>query len=330
MHNFKKILLRILLIVGFLCIVNKGSRFLYDSPTNISGYAIRDIQEHKGEVDTLLLGTSLMHWGVNGQVLEEKIGGTVYNLATSAQSICSSYYLLKDQTDINPIKKVFMGIHAISLINDTDGYISVREGIYDRIQIPINKLSYMLETAEMREYEQYLFFPTRVKNLLDFGRVKDTIIYKLGDAYKNNESPQDAELVYQGMGDENTYVEYDGSFDDEKLGDDAIWNRDNIIPENVYYLEKIAAFCRENDIELNFVVVPPTWEFTKLMGDLEDFHEYLLGYCEKYGAGLYDFNKYKGIFDILTDDCYQDKKHLNARGSEIFAGLLGDWYLKEQ
>lgn len=330
MRNFKKILLRILLIFAFLCIVNKGGRFLYDTPENMAGYAIRDIKENKGEVDTLLLGTSLMHWGVNGQTLEEKIGGTVYNLATSAQSIRSSYYLLKDQTDINPIKRVFMGIHAISLINDTDGYIAIREGIYDRIQSPLNKLSYMLETAEPREYEQYLFFPTRVKDVLDVERVKDTVKYKLGEEYKKNESPKDEELIYQGMGDENTSVEYDGSFDDERLGDDAIWNRDNIIPENVYYLEKLSALCQEKNIQLNFVVVPPTWEFTKLMGDLEDFHQYLLGYCEEYGADLYDFNEYEGIYDYLTDDCYQDKKHLNTKGAKVLAGLLGDWYLKEQ
>src|SRR5699024_5699722 len=108
-----------------------------------------------------------------------------------------------------------------------------------------------------------------VKDVLDVERVKDTVKYKLGEEYKKNESPKDEELIYQGMGDENTSVEYDGSFDDERLGDDAIWNRDNIIQENVYYLEKLSALCQEKNIQLNFVVVPPTWEFTKLMGDLE-------------------------------------------------------------
>lgn len=331
MRNFKKIFPRILLILVFLCILNTGMRFVYESVRNTIVYTRRDLKETKGEIETIVLGTSLAHWGINSNVLGEMLDSPAFNLATSAQPLSGSYYLLKDQVQVNPVKRVFLGIHVPSLINDMDEEgIEIREGIYDRMLSSLVKTEYMFCSAKPYEYERYLFYPARVENVLNATVAKRNITYKFTDAFKNNIGPADQmEYVYQGNGNENTEKQYDGSFADEKLGEDATWSRTKVLAVNEEYMKKIADFCKEKNIELNLVVTPMTWEFTKLMGDLEDFHQYLQDFCDQNHAVLYDFNQYEKVHEVFTNEDYQDKKHFNSKGAEKFARLLGEWYLEE-
>lgn len=331
MRSFKKILPRILLVIVFLCVLNSGMRFLYESVRNTMVYTRQDLKDTKGETETLVLGTSLAHWGINSNVLGEVIDSPSFNLATSAQPLSGSYFLLKDQANVNPIKRVFLGIHVPSLINDTNEEgIEIREGIFDRMLSPLVKAEYLLDSAEPYEFERYLFYPARVANVFNPKVAKRNVAYKLTDDFKNNIGPEgQMEYVYQGNGNENTENEYDGSFNDEKLGEDATWKRSKVLDINEEYMQKIADFCKKENIELNLVVTPMTWEFTKLMGDMDDFHNYLQEFCDENGAGLYDFHEYEDVFEIFTNEDYQDKKHFNSKGAEKFARLLGEWYLED-
>lgn len=328
MRNFKKIIPRILLITVFLMVFEGAVHFVYRGADNNIDYTVRDLKKSKGQVETVLLGTSLVHWGINGQVLGETIDSTTFNLATSAQPLDVSYYLLKDIVKRNPVKRVFLGIHATTMLNDYNDNIAIRQGAYDRILSPVGKLEYVLKTADWGEHEQYLFYATRVKNILTWEKAKANVKYKLSEDYKNNIPPEGQEYIYLGMGDESTEMAYDGSYDKKKLGKQSVWKRKRILELNSEYLQKIGEFCEKKGIELNIVVMPMTWEYTRLMGDMDDMHDYFQDFCDKNNASLFDFNRYEGIYDHLTSDCYQDKKHLNLKGSKVLGRLLGEWYLE--
>ncbi|MDO4336679.1 MAG: hypothetical protein Q4C91_01155 [Eubacteriales bacterium] len=329
MRSFKKILVRIVILAAFLIVFDKAVRFVYQSPGENIIYTKNDLKESKGEVETLILGTSLAHWGVNGGVLGELLDSTTFNLATSAQPLEGSYYFLRQQLKDNPLERVFLGVHATSLINNYDENTALKEGIFDRLSSPLLKAEYLLRTADTKEYEQYLFYAARVENVMTWEKAKRYVKYKLSDDFRNNIPPEGQKMKYMGMGDENTQAVYDGSFDDESLGDDAIWAREKVYETNEIYLQKIADLCSENGVELNLFVTPMTWEFTRLMGDLDDMHEYLEEFAEKNNANLFDANQYEGIYEIFTDDCYQDKKHFNAKGAEKFSELLAKWYQEQ-
>lgn len=329
MRNFRKILLRVILLGAFLFAFNKVVRFMYEAPNQNVIYTRNDLKESKGEVETLILGTSLMHWGVNGETLGEVLDSTTFNLATSAQPMDGAYYLLKDQIKHNPLKRVFLGVHTAVMQTDTNSNINLRRGIFDRIQSPLGKIEYMFKTAEFSEYESYLFYSTRIDNVMTLEKTKKNVKYKLSDDYRNNMSPQRTRYTYQGMGDENTQKVYDGSFSAKKLRKDTVWNRKRLKENSTTHLQMIADLCNENGVELNIVIPPLTWEYTKLMGDLDDMHDYFQEYCTKNGANLYDFTNYEGIYELLPNECYQDKKHLNAEGAVKFSRLLGECYLED-
>ena len=192
MRNFKKILPRILLILVFLCIFNMGIRYTYESVRNTMVYTRNDLRDTKGEIETLVLGTSLTHWGIDSNVLGETIGSEAFNLSTSAQPLSGSYYLLKDQARVNPIKRVFLGIHVPALVNDTNTEgIEIREGIFDRMLSPVVKAEYLFKTAAPNEYERYLFYAARVENVLNERVAKRNLDYKKTEDFKNNIGPEE-------------------------------------------------------------------------------------------------------------------------------------------
>lgn len=329
MRNFRKILLRVMLLGAFLMVFNKAVRFVYEEPNQNVIYTRSDLKKSNGEVETLILGTSLMHWGVNGQVLGEVLDSPTFNLATSSQPMDGTYYLLKDQIKHNPLKRVFLGVHVTVMQNDTNSNINLRRGIFDRIQSPLGKLEYMFKTAEPKEYESYLFYSTRVDNVMTWEVAKSNVKYKLSDDYRNNKSPENSRYTYQTMGDENTEKIYDGSFSVEKLRKSTVWNRKRLLEINTTHLQKIADICKKNGVELNLVIPPMTWEYTKHAGDLDDMHNYFQEFCDENDANLYDFTYYDGIYDIFPNEYFQDKKHLNARGAVKFAELIGETYLED-
>lgn len=330
MRNFKKLLVRGILILAFLFCFEQGVRFVYEPVGNNSIYTVKDLKTREGTLETLVLGTSLAHWGIDTNVLEQTIDSPSFNLATSAQPLDASYYLLKDQAKRNPLKRVFLGIHVTSLINENQG-IQIKEGVFDRILSPVGKAEYLLRTAGWKEFEQYLFYAARVENVLTKDKAIENIKYKMSEKFKNGIPPEGQYLFYLGSGNENKRQVYDGKFAKKKLGEDATWKRSKVIEATEDSLEKIGKFCEQKGIELNLVVMPMTWEFTKLMGDLDDFHAYLQEFCDENRANLYDFHTYEGVYDgLFTNEDYQDKKHFNVEGAKKCARILGEWYLSAQ
>ncbi|MDO4276149.1 MAG: hypothetical protein Q4D16_20975 [Eubacteriales bacterium] len=326
MRSFRKILLRLILIAAFLKVFDMGIRFAYQAPGTTAIYAINDLKESKGQVETLILGTSLVHWGIKGLQLGDALESTTYNLATAAQPLNGSYYLLKDQVKHNDIKRLFLGVHVSSMTRDYNSNIKLREGIYDRMLSPLSKIEYLYQTADYNEYLQYLFFSARLDNLTDWDQVKNNVEYKLSNDFKENRSPAKRKYVYQGMGDENTKAVYKGTFAKKRLPRRSCWDRSLIIDKNVEYLQKIADFCEEEGIELNLVIMPMVQEITRLMGDMNDMHVFYQEFCDKNNARLFDFYQYENIYEILPNDCYQDEKHLNSKGAEKFTELFANWY----
>lgn len=327
MRNFKRFLLPVVVIVVFLVMLDKGARFVYQDPGNLIIYSKNDLKKSKGEVETLLLGTSLVHWGINGQMLGDALESTTFNLATAAQPLSGSYYLLKDQIKYNDIKKVFLGVHVSTMTRDYGMGIKIRESIFERLLSPLGKLEYLYKTADCAEYPRYLFFLARQDNLFDYEQVEKNVTYKRTDDFKNNISPPKKKYVYQTMGNDNTRAVYKGNYAQKRLPKKSVWNRENIIDYNEEYLQMIADLCRENEIELNLVIMPMVPEITKLLGDIGDMHEYYADFCSRNNATLFDFNRYENIYGILPNEYFQDAKHLNVKGANVFTGLLTDWYL---
>lgn len=324
MRSFRKIICRVIVLLVFGVVVSIGGRYIYESPRIPIVYVRKELKETKGTVDTLLLGTSLVHWGLDPSVISEELDAVCFNLATDIQPLSSSYYLLKDQIKNNPIKRVFIGTGVAGMQSDTNTAVGRRLTILDRILSPSVKLEYMFKEGEFKDFEQFLIYPTRVENVLDLEEIKRNVSYKQTEEFQNNISPSYAYWQYFGMGFQGHERVYDGKFSAEKLSEGSIWNRENIFEGSVNAIRNMAELCKENDVELNIVIFPHVYEYAKMQGDLSDMDAWFTEFCEELGIGLYDYNytAYEGIYEILPDEYYYDKKHLNAKGAAAIAHLL--------
>lgn len=325
--NIGKIASRIAIIVIFVIVLNQAVRFLYEPPNRNGIYTVNEIKQTEGQVETLILGSSLAHWGVDGNMLGEKLNTLTLNLATSAQPLSGSYYFLKEQSKINPITRVFLGVHVTSMQRDNNKALDVRQWIYDRLVTLTGKLDYLVHTAEPSELEQYLLYATRIDNVLDFDKAEQNVTYKFSEEYENNIPPKSNGFTYYGMGNENTEEEYDGSYDNSKIGTAEYWNRDNILDTSAEYLNKIIKLCQERNIELNIFLTPLTYDYGSAIGDLEDLNLYFTDLCKNCGANFYDPAQDGNMYEIYPDEYFQDQKHLNRKGAEKFTTMLSDWYL---
>ncbi|MDO4307218.1 MAG: hypothetical protein Q4C77_10305 [Eubacteriales bacterium] len=328
MRSFRKIICRIAVLCIFAVAVNEAGRYLYESVENPVVYARKDLEETKGTVETLLLGSSLIHWGLDPAVISEELDTVCMNLGTDVQPLGGSYFLLKDQIQNNPVKRVFLGMGVAGMVSNTNTLTGRRLAILDRMLSPAVKLEYLIQEGEFKDLEQVLLYPTRVENILNFDLIKSNILYRQSEEFQQGISPESARWQNEGMGFQSNDQVYDGNYTTEKMVRNGLWSRKNIRPEAVEYLTQMAELCHENGIEFNIIIFPHSYEYASMQGDLADMDVYFEEFCSNLGIGLFDYNytAYEGIYDILPTEYYWDKKHLNKTGAARIAQLLCSEY----
>lgn len=331
MRNFKKILLRFLLIVLFIVLIDRVGHYLYESVGDNTYFTIDELKEVDGTIETLLLGTSLMQRGMDPAIISETLDTTCFNLASSAQPIAGSYYLLKDQINRSPIERVFMGVSVKSFVSDEDSKSTTSKlRAFDLIRSPLIKWQFLTEIAEPGEYERFLFFPARVEKVVGLSAMIRNVKYRQTAAYQNRISYPGAPFEYYGMGFQSNVEAYDGSQAKNVIPETSVWAREKILDENISYLKKMAELCQENNVELNIVVFPHVEDYATKQGNLADMDDYLRDFCTEIGANLYNYNytARPDIYRILPNEYFMDRKHLNTTGAAQMAGMLCQDYQK--
>lgn len=332
MHIIKKVVPRVLILILFILALNRVTRYAYESPESNTPFTMQDERQVKGTVDTIAIGTSLVHLGVDPEILDEELECTSFNLGSSAQPIAGSYYLLKDQVLNNPIKRVFLGFNTVglNLKREESDKVPSKLGIFDRIMSPLVRAEFVLDLVEFPYYEKFFFYPTRIKKFSNLKAVKENIAYKRSEAYKAQISPEGVLNSYHTMGHETTDVSKYLEGEQPKMPGKAKWDREDIEAENIEYMRKIGEYCQKKGVECNIVIMPMAEPCAKKQGDLTDMDQFFQEICDEVGANLYSFNytSCENVYDFLPNECFYDGKHLNKKGAEAFTKLLAEEYKK--
>ena len=330
MRNFSKILAGLALLVLLLIGADRVGRMFYESAMDSVIFTREELKEAEGTIETLLVGNSLIHWGMDPHIVEEKLDTICFNMGSSAQSIAGSYYIIKDQLEKNPVNRIFLALSVQLLLTDEE-VTDARLPVWDRLMTNKVKLEYLLSEAEPKEWEQFLFYPCRVDNVLNFTQIERNVSYKKTELFKARQTFPGAKYTYYGKGFETRRRSFDGETV-EHLWSYGIWDETRIKEKNVEYLNKIVDLCGEKNVELNFIVFPHAKEFADMQGDLSAMDQYLTEFCKKTKTGLYNYNytAYEGVYEIFTEKHFQDQKHFNLRGSELFTEMLCDAYLEKE
>ena len=172
--------------------------------------------------------------------LTRDLAQTALIWGTGAQPMSSTYFLIREALDINPVKTVYLGISFSSLLKEEND--SGKLGAYDRLITLRGRLRCIVDETSNNRRVNELFYSTRVNKYLDLNTVKTNLKEKLDPAYETTPPESDGNrYMYKG------YLASDRIFSGKRTTEENkeynVWDPENISQENLDYLVKIINLC---------------------------------------------------------------------------------------
>ncbi|EET60181.1 hypothetical protein BRYFOR_07741 [Marvinbryantia formatexigens DSM 14469] len=317
MRNFKKVFPRICAVLAFVIIFESAVRFAYEDWDTLTTVSRTERRELTGTLDTLFCGTSVVYRAVNPVTYDEKMGTSSYNTATASQPVKGTYYLIQEAVEQNPIKEIYLGITIPTLKAERLDirYVSAFENMLTWKW----KLRYLMSLKSEPILTTALFYSTRVEHYyqprLVLENVKSKLTNKKARTY-GQRGFRASNKVYKGGG--GSEKNSDGNYWDGTLG------AEQIEPETLEYLKKIAEFCKEKDIKFTIFIAPWTQDYIDGAGDLDDMNRVCQELAEELDIDFYNFLLYKNRQEEFGNDKFKDTQHFNKKGGNTFTDLLAE------
>lgn len=315
MRSFKKVVPRICAVLVFVIVFESAVRYAYEGWKTLTVVSKMERDELTGSLDTLFCGTSVVYRGLNPAIYDEKMGTSSFNLATASQPVKGTYYLIQEAAEENPIKEIYLGITLPTLKAERLDirYVSA----FENMRTWKWKIRYLLSLKSEPITTTALFYSTRVENYFKI----DTVLTNLKSKLRNKKPS-----TYGKRGFRSTKAVYQGGKGSAKNSNGNYWDgargAEQIEPETLEYLKKIAEFCKEKDIKLTFIVIPWTQDYIDGAGDLDDMNRVCQELADELDIDFYNFLLYKERLTEFGNDKFKDLQHFNKSGGNTFTKLL--------
>lgn len=302
MKFLKKAGKAVLFIALFLLIYTQSREVLRNKSESEALGRILKMPDNSYEV--ILAGSSHMQYGVQPYILEEEFGIKACNTSTAAQSVPTTYYVVKEMIERHDPEIVVVDLFCVFYPENFFTPTRFHQAI-DNFPLNKNKVEAIFDLAEQGESE---FF---VNYMLYHGRWKSL---NRADYMVQREFDETRQLLYGVTEFENDFAPLDKS---DK----------NPIPEvSLEYLEKIVDLCEKTDTKLIFAVVPyrADVENNSVTGEYQQsLYNEVEVLCEKWGVEYINmlYNLEDMGFDFKTD--MVEFSHLNSVGTEKVSKYFG-------
>ncbi len=315
------------------CMIAKGLNYIYVPDSEWERIVMHHFYDDRGKIDNLFLGSSHLHNDIDPFMLDELNGQYNFNLATPAQLLNGTYYLLKEAEKTNDLSHVYIELYYYYHVEREEGTEPILTEpfrnwqVTDYMKFSTNKLAYMSSITDAEEYPGILFPFSRYRSELDnWDHIRATMENKKGEDYIHFRSSH----VFE---DGNGYEECRGKgyrYSTRILADkNRLWAQGCILTEkpvaetSEYYLRKAISYCQKKDIPVT-LFVSPMYELQPI--STENYDSYVSQIREiaaEYDVEFYDFNLAKEeYFPIQQTKYYMDVEHLNADGSQLFTDFF--------
>lgn len=276
--------------------------------------------EEQGKIDNLCLGTSHIYMGLDAYRLDDLNGKYNFNMCSSAQSLRTSYYLLREAARDNKLQQVYVELYYVC---DDWG---LAWGNIDYMKWSANKLAYMLSEGIEKAVNESIPFSRYRGRLGDWNYIKATMENKKTEAFRSYQYRHDFEeenwyYVYLGRGtcectrkfrDQERCYKQDVILDEHPMGDAA-----------TVYLRKIIEFCQAKEIPVTLFSTPIDNLQLVSAIDYDKYVDAVKIISKEYNVPFYDFNLAKDEYlPIHYNDYYMDIHHLNRAGNEMFTDFF--------
>lgn len=231
-ENLKRIAKAALFILLFVIIYTNSREVLRDKSEAEALGKILKAPDNTYEV--VLAGPSHIQYGVQPDILEEKYGIKACNTATAAQSVPTTYYVVKEMIERHDPKIVVMDLFCLFYPDVYFTPTRFHQAI-DNFPLNKNKAEAIMKLAPENESEFFLNY------MLYHGRWKTLTRY---DYTVQSEFDETRQVLSVTTPFENDFVPLDKNITGE-------------IPDiPLEYLKKIVDLCKKTDTELILTVIP--------------------------------------------------------------------------
>lgn len=315
------------------CEIAKGLNYIYVPDSEWERIVMHHFYEDEGKIDNLFLGSSHLHNDIDPFLLDERNGQYNFNLATPAQLMNGTYYLLREADKKNHLSHVYIEMYYNYHVKDDDNTEPIitepfrNWQVTDYMKFSYNKLAYMDSIADMEEYPGILLPFSRYRSELDnWDHIKATMAGKKGEEYINFKSSHYFE-------DGNGYEEcrekgyrYSTRIyqDRNRLYEQGyILAQRSLAETSEYYLREVISYCQKKNIPVT-LFVSPIYELQVISTEgYDDYTGQIREIADEYDVDFYDFNLAKDEYlPIQQTKYFMDVEHLNADGAALFTDFF--------
>lgn len=319
MRNFKKIAKCIIFIA--VCIIINGILNFILIPSGYTRVILHELNSKDKNFETIIVGQSHGRSDIDPHVLDDEQLGNAMNLCIPGESVRDAYFLVKESTRNNKVKRVILDLDY-QYWNDYKENVFGSTFIYNQLTPSLVKLDYLKSYLLDKDFRISL---TRWANSTDYwSDVKSNVKNKLTADYFNYSinavKDGDAGGPYTGQGfysrvklDFRKAYSYPVTWDATKINTDAY-----------DYFISIVKFCRKNNIELICTTSPIT-PFTIVNGNYNDVNLYFTKLCEENGVKYYDFNLVrKSVLELKNSDYDDFDGHMCGELADKYTKVMAD------
>ena len=315
MRNFKRFLTAVILLLFFTCNMALSWLLYPYTYTRANFHTMKE-----GSYDGLIVGGSHSKCGIDPEVLRTMTGKKYLNAAQGGEHSLDIFYLVKEAASRTDLKTVIYEIDPAYWVNEpnqSQEYVA----LYHEYPLSFRKVSYFLDKmpqADLRTslFEWYLYR----KEVFHLG---DRIAEKSSEEYKNfSLAPFSDEI--QTYREDGFIMRHRNEAGTDYETPPSLWNEAEYNNNEQEYFEKLAAFCRKNDIELITVMMPvPDTSYEAYTDSYTAARDYFTSYLESENVRFLDY-----LHSELTEmpgnpeDFCDNDGHLFEDTAVRFTGIL--------
>lgn len=321
MHNFKKVLKPILVILICAILIHGLDLLLY--PCTFMRNDIHSVCTR--EYDDIIVGTSHGKMNIDPEAMEPVTGRSAHNICVGGEYGVDVYYLIRLITEKQNPTRIIYEIdpgYFVTEKEEGNNYLL----FYHEFPASRAKWEYFWASIAKCNFRTILFPWYEYSLKYELGKAKETISQKLNHNYDISSLKSDSQ-EYHDNGFINRYAVDTSQL---KLTTPKLYEEGKVNAQNMEYLEKTIDYCKENNIEFVAVTTPiPAVTLTSFSENYQAAWTYFGNFFKEKGVEYLNFNvQYYQDFSHGIE-CYTDYDgHMNGEAageySKILAQLLPD------
>ena len=280
-------------------------------------------EKAKNEIDTVFVGSSQCHNGIDPSIIDEKTGLHSYNMGTDSQSYYDALLAAKKAIREHEITHVYLTMEYEYLFD---------ENINDKAEANFSRQLRDQEPfgAALKEDLQFAaqFHDTAISINYFFPWTSNHVYVTPGTILQNVRNKTGHENAGSGSARlPNGFTPSEGSLDYNTLGtvvqEETLAGE--ISQEVLNNLSELSTLCKENGVQLTAITVPIPKSVVLQYGNAYfQLVERLKAFSDEHGFRFYDFNLLKPDHYEFDRDCFRDYMHLNSAGARAYSEVLAN------